>query len=228
MVDGDAGRHREADRAGMAALGQTFHEECHIRRRDAEFVFESAAAPQRRRLHVFRHADAPALEPGWAVDACILTHQDSGVVEAPRREHRHADEPFIAAGANHHQLRHRHFGNVELGEAELTPEHFRWAENGNDEINAGHRDAPVDDRPGTRIVGNGETEFQIGHVSSPFCRAMIAENPPAQASPFSVSFRRRRPLARPGCASARRRRRNAIAWAQVRCAKRPRWEDDWW
>src|SRR5580698_6364596 len=80
VVDGDAGRRLEADCAGMAALRQTFHEESHLRRRDAELVFENAAGPQRRSLYVFRYADALAFEPGGTVDACILTHQDAGMV----------------------------------------------------------------------------------------------------------------------------------------------------
>jgi hypothetical protein len=89
------------------------------------------------------------------------------MIEAPRREYRDADEPVIAAIPDHHEFRHRHFGHVELGEAQLPPKHFRGAEHGRGEIDAVGFDTPIDDRPSARIAGDGETELQIGHACCP-------------------------------------------------------------
>ena len=163
----DPGRRLKTDRAGMAARREPLHEEGHVLGRDAELVLQDAAGPQRRSLYIFRHADALASQIGGTRDLGVLTHVNARMVEAPRREHRNADEPVIAPVADHHELRHRHFGNVELGEAELPPKHFRGAQHGLGEIDAVGFDAPVDDRPGARITGDGETELQIGHASSP-------------------------------------------------------------
>ena len=167
LVDGDPRRRHKADRAGMAAFGYPLHEKGHVARRDAELVFKDTAGPQRGSLDVFRHADPFALEVGGTVDPGVLTHQHRGVIEAPGGEDRDTDEPVVVPAPDHHQLRHRYFGHVELGEAELPPEHFRGAEYGHQEIDAVGFDPPVDDRPRARIIGNGETELQIGHASSP-------------------------------------------------------------
>ena len=66
LVDGDPRRRLEADRAGVTARRQPLHEKGHILGRDAELVFKNAAGPQCGGLHVFRHADALALEVGGA------------------------------------------------------------------------------------------------------------------------------------------------------------------
>src|ERR1700691_1705828 len=97
LVDGDSGWRLEADRSGMAARRHPFHEEGHVLWRDAELALQDAAGPQRRSLDVFRHADALASEIGRTGDLGVLTHEDAGMVEAPRREHRDADKPVIAA-----------------------------------------------------------------------------------------------------------------------------------
>src|ERR1700757_2784068 len=68
LVDRHAAWRLEADCAGMTASRQPLHEEGHILWRDAELALEHAAGPQRRRLHVFRHADALALEISRARD----------------------------------------------------------------------------------------------------------------------------------------------------------------
>ena len=72
--------------------GGALHPEFHVLRRDAEFVLQHAARPQRGGLLIFRHADALALEVGRLVDAGVAAHQDAGVEEPARGEDRQADQ----------------------------------------------------------------------------------------------------------------------------------------
>src|SRR5262249_6715495 len=104
LVDGDAGRRLEADRAGVATRRQALHEENHVGWSNPEFVVEDAAGPQRRSHHVFRHANTLAFEIGWAVDMGVLTDEHDSVVEAPRRKHWDPDKPFVIPSADNHEL----------------------------------------------------------------------------------------------------------------------------
>jgi hypothetical protein len=82
------------------------------------------------------------------------------VKEAPGGEHRDADEAVVALGFRHHQRRHRHFGDVELGEPQLPPEQLRGVQDGGDEVDRVRRDLPIDDRPGARIRREADAELQ--------------------------------------------------------------------
>ena len=69
LMHDDAGRRLEAGGAAVTAIRRALHPEFHVFRRDAEFMLQHAARPQRRGLLIFRHADALALEIGRRLDA---------------------------------------------------------------------------------------------------------------------------------------------------------------
>jgi hypothetical protein len=74
----------EASGATVAFVRATFHEPFDIARRHVELVLEDSARPERRRLLVFRHADAFAAQVCRGVDATVLSHQDIRVEKLAR------------------------------------------------------------------------------------------------------------------------------------------------
>ena len=127
-------------------------------------MLHGAPDPQRRGLLILRHADTLALEVGRLVDLGILPHQDARVKEHPRGEHRNADEAVVALRFRHHQRRHRHLGDVELGKPQLPPEQLGRMQHRRREIDALDLHRAVDDRPGARIGGDADAELDC-HVS---------------------------------------------------------------
>ena len=94
------------------------------------------------------------------LDAGILSHQDLVVEEFSHRIDRQSDPIAIALGSEDRQRRHRHFGHVEIGEAELAPEHFGRVDNRRNQAQAFEAHAPFDHGPGARIVGERDGQLQ--------------------------------------------------------------------
>jgi hypothetical protein len=110
----------------------------------AEFMGEDAARPDGGGLLIFRHADALAFEIGGRVDPGIGAHEDAGVKEFARREHRQRHPGRRTARRGDQKRRHRHFGHVEIPESQLTPKHLGRMHCGRDEPDALRLDAAVE------------------------------------------------------------------------------------
>src|SRR5262249_4467137 len=154
--DGDAVRRLEADAARVAVARHPFHPELHLGRRNAEFMLEDTARPQRGSLLIFRYADAAAPEIRWLFDAGIPPHKDLGVKELARGENRKSHPTVVAASARHHQRRERHLGNIEIRKTELPPEQFRSMHDGRHEIDPVGCYTALEDRPRPRVGGDAE------------------------------------------------------------------------
>src|SRR5262249_46833945 len=84
---------------------------------------------------------------------------------------------------------HRHFRDVELGKAQLPPEHFRGMNDGGGEADTLRRHRAVDQRPGIRIVGERDAQREAGHNLNSTCRhAVWRSRGEATHSSFSPSL----------------------------------------
>ena len=72
----------------MADVRRALHPEDNVFGLDAEFMLEHPPGPEGRGLLVFGHADAPAPQVGWRLDAGILADQDTRVEKTPGGKHR--------------------------------------------------------------------------------------------------------------------------------------------
>ena len=193
-MHGDARWRLEAGGAAVALVA-ALHEEFHFAGMHAELVLEGTAAPDRRGLLIFRHADPLAAQIGRCGDPGIGAHQYAGVEELARGEHRQRHPRRRPPRRRDHQRRHRHFGHVELGEFELPPEHFRRVDDGRREADAFRRHVAADQRPRVRIVGqrDAQREAAAGHVvTPPSARAWRRSEPTSRAR---ISYALRGPRA---------------------------------
>jgi hypothetical protein len=60
------------------------------------------------------------------------------------------------------ERRHRHFGNVEFGEAQLPPEHLGWMHHRGDELDPLRHDTAFDQRTCALVVGERDAQLEPG------------------------------------------------------------------
>src|SRR5258706_11492138 len=193
LLDGHARRRLEAHRAAMAVRRHALHPPLHVARFHAELMLEGAARPERRGLLVLGHTDALAVEIGRLLDLRRAPHQDLGVEQLARGEHRDPHEALIPCGERHHQRRHRHLGEVEVAELELAPEQFRWKYLAGQQVDAIGLDAAVEDRPGARVLRHSDAELQVHRRKSSATgnsasNVAIGVAPPRWLAPVSTSW----------------------------------------
>src|SRR5262245_32249464 len=162
LVHAHAGGRGEAGGTAVALVGVALHEPFDLARMHPELVLQDAALPDRPGLLIFRHADALAAQVGRCRDPRIGPHDDAGVEELAHGEDRDRHEARVAARGRDDQRRHRHFRHVELGEAQLPPEHLGGMHHGGDELDPLRRHAAFEQRAGTLVVGERDAELQMG------------------------------------------------------------------
>src|SRR3954469_9139372 len=95
--------------------------------------------------------------------------------EAPRREDGQADETVVALGLRDHQRGERHFGHVEIAEAQLPPEQFGWTDDAGHQLDAVGFRATVENRTGARIFRESDAESDLhGRFSPSFSESLFA------------------------------------------------------
>ncbi len=143
----------KARRPAVAPVGVALHEPFDLAGMNAEFVLQDATRPDRPGLLIFRNADALAAKIRWRGDPGVVAHNDAGVKKLPHGENRNPDPARLAPRYGNDQRRHRHFGNVELGKAQLAPEHFRGVDHGRNEPDPLRRNPTLDERARALVVG---------------------------------------------------------------------------
>ena len=91
---------------------------------DAVLVGQNAAYPNRCGHLVLRHAHAFADQVFRLADTGLLRHENAGVPEKTRREHRDRHKRLGIAKARHGVGRQRHLGHIEFAVAQLAEKGF--------------------------------------------------------------------------------------------------------
>ncbi len=125
-----------------------------VGRAHAVLVLQHAARDQRRGHRVFAHAHGPADQVARRADAPVGAHEERRVAEHPRREHRQRD---VAAVAGRREI--QEVGEAELGEVvrigvERLGEQLLQRRTVERRVEAGHGDAPVDERLGAVVASD--------------------------------------------------------------------------
>ena len=145
----------------MAFVGIALHEPFDIAGMNAELVLQDAARPDRPGLLIFRHADALAPQIRRRGDAGVGAHDDAGVEELAHGEDRERNPAGVAARARDDERGHRHLGNIELGKAQLPPEHLGGMNHGRDKLDALRGDRSLDQRPRALVVGERNAQLDL-------------------------------------------------------------------
>jgi hypothetical protein len=186
----DTRRRLEAGGAAMAVLGSALHPEFHLRRSHAELVLQRAARPQGGGLLIFRHAHALALEVARARDPGGAPHQHLRVEEASGGEHRQSDPGPVAPCRGDQQRGDRHLRHVEIGKAQLAPEHLRRVQRCRHKVDAVRLRCAGQDRPRPRVLADGEAQGQV-HRGLPTADPAARAGPRARFRGRSSTSRRR-------------------------------------